>query len=256
MFILALLAISLLINVPLFLLAYKWQSDKLTDGSYAVSFIALALVALLASHLVTVSTLILAAMICIWGLRIGSHLVFRVITVGKDRRFDGMREDFVSFGKFWVGQGLVAWLVVLPAALAIKRSAPWHNTMIVGFLMWLIGLLIETAADFQKISFHNNASNKGHWIDSGLWRYSRHPNYFGEILVWSGTYAYAFVTLTGTERLIGLLSPVLIAGILLFGTGIPILEKSADKRWGKLAAYQQYKARTSILILLPPTKKK
>ncbi len=121
----------------------------------------------------------------------------------------------------------------------------------VSLFEWTVGLIIETIADVQKIQFKNNPANKGKWIESGIWRYSRHPNYFGEIVVWIGVYIVAATSLPFVQAAIGLISPLFIIVLLLFVSGIPILEKSADKRWGNDPAYKKYKKRTSLLIPLP-----
>jgi len=165
-----------------------------------------------------------------------------------------MREHFLQFGKFWLGQALTVWVVMLPATLAFSKAETGHKLAVIGIALWCTGFIIESIADFQKYHFAHDPKHKGHWIDSGIWRYSRHPNYFGEIMVWISIYIYAFTALTATERLIGLVSPLFITLLLLFVSGIPILERSADKRWGSVSAYQTYKQHTSILIPLPKNK--
>ncbi|MBD3155066.1 MAG: DUF1295 domain-containing protein, partial [Candidatus Aenigmarchaeota archaeon] len=122
----------------------------------------------------------------------------------------------------------------------------------IGFIIWGLGLTIETIADLQKFKFKNNPKNKGKWIQSGLWKYSRHPNYFGEILCWVGVYIYCLNYLSGLNALIGLISPVFISSLLLFVTGIPRLEERHDKKYGDKKEYQKYKKKTSKLILWPP----
>ncbi len=244
-----LLALSLVINGVLFLIAYHLQSDKLTDASYAISFISLAVASYVASDKNTYKLLALA-LVCIWALRIGGFLLYRVIRSGKDRRFDDIRNKFFKFGSFWLGQAITIWVLLIPLTLAFDADMQWQNIALLGTAIWLAGFLIETVADAQKYRFTNNSANKDKWIDSGLWRYSRHPNYFGEILVWIGLYLYALPALSTVGTLVGISSPVLIAVLLLFISGIPILEKEADKRWGKQSAYQAYKKRTSILIPL------
>jgi steroid 5-alpha reductase family enzyme len=101
---------------------------------------------------------------------------------------------------------------------------------------------------YRKFNFIQNKQNKGKWIESGLWRYSRHPNYFGEILTWVGVYIVSYQWLEGREVYLGLIGPLFISFILIFVSGIPVLEKGADKRWGTDKKYQEYKKRTSILI--------
>ncbi|HVX58641.1 MAG TPA: DUF1295 domain-containing protein, partial [Candidatus Saccharimonadales bacterium] len=113
-----------------------------------------------------------------------------------------------------------------------------------------------TIADAQKYNFNLETANHGKWIASGLWKYSRHPNYFGEILMWLGVYIYCFSYVNTAERIIGLASPLVIAYLLIFVTGLPRLERDADRKWGKQSAYRQYKATTSPLVPLPRTASK
>ena len=119
---------------------------------------------------------------------------------------------------------------------------------VIGFIIWFIGLLIEAFADYQKFTFMSQANNKGKWTHIGLWKYSRHPNYFGEILVWIGVYLFLLPALTLGEALIGLISPLFITLLLLFVSGIPMLEKAAEKKWGDDPAWQTYKKRTGSLF--------
>lgn len=241
--------ISLIINLGLFILAYINKSDKLTDASYALTFLAVAFSAFAGGF--RYNTLLLV-MVSVWAIRIGSFLLYRVIKAGKDARFDGMRENFIKFGQFWLGQAVTVPVILLPVIFGFSHPLAKSTLLSVGFVIWLGGLIIESFADMQKYRFNNNAKNKGNWIDSGVWRYSRHPNYFGEICVWVGIYLFVWSALTPAQRLAGAISPVYITTLLIFVSGIPILEKSADKRWGKLPAYKAYKKRTSMLIPLPP----
>jgi len=247
------LVVSLIINISMFLVAFKLQSDKLTDASYALSFITLALFAYVRSHK-DVYALVATAMICFWALRIGSFLLYRVIHVGKDQRFDGIRDNFWRFGKFWLGQATTVWILMVPVSLALSNSQASHSAVVAGVGVWLIGFSLETAADLQKYRFTHDPAHKGRWIDSGLWRYSRHPNYFGEMLIWFGVYIYSFSHLSLGGKIVGAASPLLITTLLLFVSGIPLLEKGADAQWGHEPAYQAYKRRTSLLVPLPAKK--
>jgi steroid 5-alpha reductase family enzyme len=116
-----------------------------------------------------------------------------------------------------------------------------------GIIIWATGLVIETIADAQKFMFNNDPEKKGRWIDEGLWHYSRHPNYFGEILCWIGIYVYAFYP-EFEQGLVGLISPLFIILLLLFISGIPLLEKASDEKWGHNHEYKKYKRTTSVLI--------
>jgi steroid 5-alpha reductase family enzyme len=250
------LALALSINLIMFLVAFQYRSDKLTDISYAVSFISLDIMALYGGKAYNKFSIILFLLVILWAVRIGSFLLYRILKVGKDKRFDQLRDSFVGFGKFWLGQAITAWVLMLPVTISLyKGYANLRALIYIGVVIWLIGLIIETAADTQKIKFKNNPKNKDKWINNGIWSYSRHPNYFGEIAIWAGIYVYAFPALSYPQRLICLASPLLITLVLRYVSGVPILEKSADKKWGKDSAYKSYKSRTNLIIPFPPSKK-
>lgn len=245
-----LLVLSLLLNVGLFLVAYRLQSDKLTDASYAVTFVALGLAAYIVSPQSPYHFLLLG-MVCVWAVRIGGFLLYRVIRRGKDGRFDGIRENFLQFGKFWVAQGLSVWILMIASVLAMQHDSELSWPVWLGVAVWAVGLVIEAVADTQKYLFTSNPNNRGKWIDEGVWHYSRHPNYFGEILVWLGVYIVAAQSLDAMQALLVVVSPLFITILLLFVSGVPILEKSADKKWGHSPAYRRYKRQTSIIVPLP-----
>jgi steroid 5-alpha reductase family enzyme len=248
------LVFSVVFNIILFLFAFRFKTDKLTDGAYAVSFAVISLFALFTGDF-TASRILVSALSVLWAIRLGGFLVYRIWKTGKDQRFDAWRNNFWLLGRFWVLQAVVAWVVMLPSLFALAQNDLSLTTVsFIAVAVWAGALAIETIADFQKYWFNQKPKNKGKWIAEGLWSWSRHPNYFGEIMVWVSVYAVVFPALSGTERLIGLISPLVIAYVLLFATGIPILEKSADERWGKDKAYQAYKKRTNVLVPLPPRK--
>ena len=239
------LIIALGINILMFIPAFKFKTDKLTDLSYSLTFIILIILALILSN-ITTTKIILSLMVLAWGLRLGIFLFIRIRKMKKDKRFDGMRESFFRFLKFWVLQGLAVWVILIPAFFFINSDIikiSW-----IGFIIWALGLIIESTADFQKYSFKQDKKNKDKFIQTGLWKYSRHPNYFGEILCWVGIYIFVFNSLTMLQKIIALVSPLFIIILLLFVTGLPMLEKYANKKWGKQKDYQEYRRRTSILI--------
>jgi steroid 5-alpha reductase family enzyme len=245
------LIVSLVINMAMFVVAYKFQSDKLTDISYAVTFIVLSLLALTNKLHHAAYSSVLIVMVCIWAVRIGWYLLQRVLKVGKDKRFDGIREDFKQFGKFWLGQAITVWLLTIPMELAAKKGSKFTAIACVGIAIWFSGFIIEAISDNEKKAFRDNPKNKGKWIEDGFWGYSRHPNYFGEILVWTGIYLVSFSPLSTADKLIGLVSPIFITFMLRFVSGVPMLEKSADKKWGNLRAYKKYKEKTNLIIPIP-----
>jgi steroid 5-alpha reductase family enzyme len=245
------LLIALGINILMFIPAFRFKTDKLTDLSYSLTFIVLTIIAVILSKF-TILKLIVSMMIIAWGLRLGIFLFIRIKKMKRDKRFDGMRESFFRFLKFWVLQGLAVWIILIPAFFFINSNLT--EVMWIGFIIWVLGLIIESMADFQKYNFKQDKKNKDRFIQSGIWKYSRHPNYFGEILCWVGIYIFVFTSLTPLQKILSLASPLFIIILLLFVTGLPQLEKYADKKWGKQKDYQEYKRKTSILIPWTPKK--
>jgi steroid 5-alpha reductase family enzyme len=244
------LLVAVGINLVLFVPAFAFKTDKLTDFSYSLSFTVVAVAGYLLSDRTSIHLLALL-MVLMWSLRLGSFLVLRIYRQGRDGRFDEMREHFGAFLQFWLAQGLSVFVVLLSALFLWQQS----DTQLTGgsgagVAIFAIGLFIEATADLQKLAF-NTPKRSSVWIDSGIWRMSRHPNYLGEIMVWVGMYIFAFSNLSPTLRVVALLSPLFIAGLLLFVSGMPILEKAADKRWGDKKAYQQYKKEVPALLPTP-----
>ena len=239
------LIISLIINIIIFLIAYKLKTDKLTDISYALTFILLATIAFLFSDKSTLK-IILFLIITLWATRLGIFLLIRINKTKKDKRFDKIRNNFSSFLKFWTLQGLTVFIILIPSLLLFNTKTKITPITITGIIIFLIGFFTETIADIQKYNFNKKHKNK--FITTGLWKYSRHPNYFGEILVWIGIYFLAFSSISTPQKIYAIISPAFIIILLTLVSGIPILEKNADKRWGKQEQYQNYKKKTSILI--------
>lgn len=250
------LLISIGINLLMFIPAFIFKTDHLTDLSYALTFIILAVAALLLNG-ITPTGLIVALMVVAWGLRLGIFLFVRIRKMKRDSRFDGVRESFAKFLKFWVLQGLSVWVVLISAIIFITQgysSQGYAAVCWMGLLVWLLGLSTEAISDLQKYQFNQNKKNNGKFISTGLWKYSRHPNYFGEILCWTGMYIFVFRIFSPTNMIIGLASPLYIATLLLFVTGLPPLEKFADEKWGKTKEYKEYKRKTSIMVPWFPKK--
>ncbi|MBU1014101.1 MAG: DUF1295 domain-containing protein [Bacteroidetes bacterium] len=240
--------IALGINLIMFIPAYLFNTDKLTDISYSVTFVVVAIFGLIQSSL-NLPHILLFLMIFIWAFRLGTYLLLRIRKIGKDNRFDSMRKSIIKFGSFWVLQGITVFVVLIPSIYFFNTSLEQLSFLSYsGLLIWLVGLIIEATGDYQKTIFINNPNNKGKWVNTGLWKYSRHPNYLGEILVWIGVYLFILPALNNGQALIGLISPVFITTLLLFVSGIPLLEKSADKKWGTDHDYTLYKNNTGILL--------
>ncbi len=250
------LLISLAVQAVFFSIAWTWKTDKVTDLSYGLTFIIIALFWMqFDGRLVSGFRFLVTFMVVVWALRLITYLLYRVFKTGRDTRYDEMRNSFTKFGRFWLLQGLSVWLISMPAVYMLSRDLVPRLSLIpmVGLYIWATGLIIETMADVQLYKFRFKKDNGGKWIDEGLWHYSRHPNYFGEILLWWGVF-FAGITIYEGIGWLTVVGPLTITGLLLFGSGVPILEKSAQKRWGDNSEYQKYKKSTSMLIPFPKKK--
>lgn len=237
----------------MFIPAYIFKTDKLTDLSYALTFIFLIFIAFFLSPF-SFEHIIVASMIVLRGLRLWWFLFMRIRRIKYDKRFDGIRESFPKFFKFWILQWLTVWIILIPALVFIQSTT--HDVFLLGGIVWLIWLLVESIGDWQKYIFTQNSNHKGQFIQSWLRKYSRHPNYFGEILCRIGIYIFVLPSLSLRAGIFGLISPIFIIFLLVFVTGLPPLEKQADIKWGKMKEYIYYKKNTSILIPWIRTKQK
>ncbi len=244
--------IALALNGAFFAVAAARRTDVVTDLSYSLTFALLAVVLPLTGAREP-SQLIASLLVLLWAIRLGGYLFRRILRMKVDHRFDAMRDKPLRFARFWLLQAVAVAVIMLPVSYLLDRSgAPGFGAWAVaGAAVWLAGLLIEGIADAQKSAFRSKDENRGRFIASGLWRYSRHPNYFGEILVWWGLFLYAVPFLDGAAFTV-VTGPVFITVLLLFVSGIPLLERSADDKYGDDPDYRDYKRRTSILVPLPP----
>lgn len=246
------LGIALAVNGVFFAVAAARRTDVVTDLSYSLTFAVLAVVLLFTGAAEPIQ-LVASLLVVVWAVRLGTYLFRRIMRMKVDHRFDGMRDDPLRFARFWLLQAITVAVVMLPVTYLLDRDDPpgigaWS---IAGAAVWLVGLLVEAIADAQKSAFKAKAENRDRFVASGLWRYSRHPNYFGEMLVWWGLFLYTVPVLHGAAFAV-VAGPVFITLLLLFVSGIPPLERSAEEKYGNDPAYREYKRRTSILVPLPP----
>ncbi|MCO5598402.1 hypothetical protein L7F22_052497 [Adiantum nelumboides] len=246
--------VTVLYQLSFFIIAAGCKFDKVTDFAGSTNFVILALLTAILHNTWYFRQIVLTALVVIWGSRLALFLLFRILQWGEDRRFDDKRDNLLKFAAFWIIQAVWVWTVSLPVTIvnASDRNPDIQAADIVGWVLWFLGALIEAVADQQKLAFKNNATNKGKWCDAGLWGFTRHPNYFGEILLWWGIFIAATPVLNGGQWA-AIVGPIFITIVLLFLSGIPLLEASADKRYGGMAEYRRYKKRTSPLIPLPPS---
>ncbi|EDY83153.1 conserved hypothetical protein [Verrucomicrobiia bacterium DG1235] len=242
-------ALAFIINWLAFIPAFIWQTEKYFDLVGSLSYITVALVSFIYSGHRDPLACLLLAMVLIWAARLGTFLFKRIHKSGKDGRFDAMKPSFIRFSAAWTLQGL--WVTFTAAAALAAISADFRPQLglatILGSLIWIAGFAIEAIADLQKSRFKANPDNQGKFISSGLWSRSRHPNYFGEILLWIGVAFIAFPALQGWQYLT-LLSPVFVAILLCKVSGIPLLEERADEKWGGQPDYEAYKKNTPVLL--------
>lgn len=231
-----------------FLLALKLRDNSIMDIAYGLAFITAASAAALAAGTSHPRFILLYTMVILWGLRLAVHLFFRKRGQGEDFRYRKWREEWGStflirsFFQIYVLQGIVVLFVASPLLYTAARpGGPLGALDLAGLCIWSAGILFEAVGDWQLLRFKRNPANKGKIISSGLWRYTRHPNYFGECSLWWGVY---LVALGSPGAWWTIISPLTINFLLLYVSGIPMLEKKYE---GNLA-FEDYKKRTSPLI--------
>lgn len=224
------------------------KTEKFYDLAGSFTFILLSYLSHEGSRK-TVRQFIQSHMIMAWAGRLGLYLFMRILKDGKDKRFNRAKEDPKEFFIFWTLQGVWVFVTLLPSLLlnnSTKDVAIGRRDYL-GWTFWMVGMFFEVVADFQKTMFKNDPRNEGKFINTGLWAISRHPNYFGEILLWFGLYFSASSVFRGVEYL-SVLSPVFVHLLITRISGIPLLEKAGLKKWGKLPEYQAYLLNIPSLI--------
>lgn len=241
--------LAFLINWLAFIPAFMKQTEKFYDLTGSLTYLSLTGLSLYLSKDLNLLTYLLAGMVIVWSLRLGTFLFARIHRDGKDDRFDAIKPNFFRFLNAWSIQALWVVLTAAPVFVAITTTERQEFSVFtyVGLLLWMVGFSIEVIADQQKTNFKKDASNKGKFINTGLWAKSRHPNYFGEILLWTGVAVIVFPLLQGWQYAV-LISPVFVTLLLTKVSGLPMLEAKADKKWGGQENYEIYKKSTPILI--------
>ena len=245
--------IGFVLHWAVFIPSYIFQTEHYFDLTGSISYIATVFLAILLNSSLDLRDLIICSMIILWAARLGSFLFWRVKTVGQDSRFTVMKTKFSWFLLTWTLGGLWV-LVTMAAGLAALSSNMTIELGILGYLgisLWLFGFIIEIIADNQKTQFKKDPNNQGRFITTGLWSWSQHPNYFGEIVLWFGLSLLALPVLNGWQ-LATLISPVFVYFLLTKVSGIPTLDRIAMEKWGSDSEYKNYIKRTSKLLLAPP----
>ncbi|KAJ7070640.1 DUF1295-domain-containing protein [Mycena amicta] len=284
------LSVTLLVTVAYqltgFAIAWTFQFDKITDLTGGSNFFILALLTLLLGGTYQTRNVLASILVMVWAVRIAGFLFFRVLKTGHDGRFDTIRKSFFKFLGFWIAQILWVWIVSLPVVIlnapAVSDvghggSSPKFGTSrdIAGLVLWALGFLIESTADAQKYRYKSSKIiSKDKPVDKGAWAWSRHPQYFGEIICWWGMWILCLSPTTNgslpaasrSAQYGSIVSPIFTVIVLMFGSGMPGSAKPQAQRfylkshgpgarpedaiiW---AQYKEYLRRTSILVPLPP----
>lgn len=248
--------IAFVIQWIVFIPAFIKQTEKFFDLTGSLTYLTVVWIAVLLRPALDARSFLLVALVSVWALRLGTFLFRRIQSAGSDPRFDEIKPSFPRFLAVWTIQGL--WVsLTLAAALATitsTRQAELGIFALMGSLIWVVGFGIEVVADWQKSRFRAVPENKGKFINTGLWAWSRHPNYFGEIILWIGVALIALPVLSGWQW-VTMISPLFVILLLTRVSGVPMLEERADQKWGGDPEYEKYKAHTPVLILKPPSKR-
>ena len=246
-------AIGFVLHWIIFLPSFAFQTEHYFDLTGSLSYISTVLAAIYLSHNLDTRDMIICAMIAIWAARLGSFLFWRIKKDGQDKRFVVMKTQFFWFLMTWTLGGL--WVLVTMAAglaaMTSDASIPLGPMAYLGIALWVAGMLIEVVADSQKTQFRKVPENRDRFITTGLWAWSRHPNYFGEITLWLGLALVALPVLSGWQ-LATMISPIFVYVLLTKISGIPLLERMAKKKWGSEPEFISYTESTPALILRKP----
>lgn len=236
-----------------FVPAYLMQTERFYDLTGSVTYLSVTALAVALAPTVDARASLLLFMVVVWAARLGIYLGRRIHRAGRDDRFDAIKPSGARFLTAWTVQGLWVSLTAAAALAAITTTvrAPLGVASYAGAAVWLVGFAVEAVADHQKRRFRADPANRGRFIRDGLWAWSRHPNYAGEIGLWVGVAIVAAPVLRGWQW-VTLISPVFVTLLLTRVSGIPLLERKADATWGGQPDYEAYKARTPALVPRPP----
>jgi len=235
-----------------FILSIFKKRNDIVDIAWGIGFILASWSSLFLSSNYSPKHLLVSLLITLWGLRLALHIYSRNRNKKEDYRYLAWRKEWGknfylrSYLQIYMLQAFLLLLVVSPVLILNHSTSPSLNPFdILAFSIWLLGFIFEAVSDYQLSRFISNPKNKGQIIQSGLWRYSRHPNYFGEVTLWWGIFIFAFSSTINPLTLIG---PLTITTLILFVSGIPLLEKKYDDN----PQYLEYRKKTSIFFPLPP----
>lgn len=245
----AMVIIIFVIQWLVFIPAFIFQTEKFYDLTGSITYLTAVIVSILSVDKLDIRSIVLACLIGVWAMRLGSFLFVRVFQDGGDGRFDKIKPSFSRFLLTWTLQGLWVFLTAVCALTALGNSGKVVLGLVgfIGIAIWVLGFAIEVISDTQKRKFRANPAKETPFITSGLWAYSRHPNYFGEVVLWIGIAIVVLPTLSGLQY-ITLISPIFVYLLLTKVSGIPLLEQRADARWSDNSDYIKYRDSTPVLF--------
>ena len=243
--------LAFLIHWLFFIPAYLLKTEKFFDLTGSLTYISIMVYVVYTKNNLQeqLGSIILASLVILWAVRLGSFLFLRIKKAGEDKRFREIKTSFARFFLLWTISGMWVSFCSMCAltAIASNDGVVINNIFYIGLVTFIIGLSIEIIADSQKTKFRKDPKNKDKFINEGLWAKSRHPNYVGEITLWAGVAIMSFSSLEGWQY-ISLISPIFTYLLLVYVSGVPQLTASGQKKWGHLESYQDYIKNTPTLI--------
>lgn len=238
--------VILLYFSAIFVLAQILKNNSIVDSFWGPGFLVVAIYTFLASENIGFRAIIVTALVAVWSIRLFMHITIRNWNKPEDYRYINMRKRWgnkfpmlKAYFNVFVFQGVMLFIISLPITMSNNSSNQKISLLgVLGIIIWLIGFYFESVGDKQLKDFKSKKENKGKIMTSGLWSYTRHPNYFGEATMWWGIFV---ITITSVSQLWIILSPVLITVLLLFVSGVPLLEKKYKDR----TDFIQYAKRTN-----------
>ncbi len=252
--ILIVMFLSFLIHWVMFIPSYLFQTEKFYDLTGSITYITILSFVVYIKQLVVHSvldlrSLIIFSCIIIWTVRLGSFLFWRVLKDGEDKRFKTILPSFSQLFMTWTLSAAWVFIQSIAALVALTslQQVPFGLLGYLGLSLWIFGFVFQVVADYQKTKFKANPANKDNFIQEGLWSISRHPNYFGEIALWTGIALMAVPVMSGLQY-VSLISPVFGFLLIYFVSGVRLLENKGDKKWGNNPDYKKYKKNTPVFF--------
>ena len=239
--VLNLVLLIFLIQWVSFIPAYFFQTEKYFDLTGSITYLFSVSALLNITGTTKITDIIVVFCVAVWAVRLGLFLFNRIVKDGEDKRFRNIKPNFTRFFMTWTLQGTWVSMCLLCVLTALSSTNGIIHSYLfyVGLFVFNIGFLIEIVADNQKTIFRNDKKNKDKFITTGLWKYSRHPNYLGEIILWFGISVMSFSSLENLQFLT-LISPIFVYFLLVYVSGVRMLEDSGKKKWGHLDSYKKY----------------